>query len=91
MAKTRKLRKEYKEHLNNIEQAQRDFDSAPHHGTATKLSNLKNNMFQEIDEIFTKKYIKEKEAELEEDQKLKIIYEPGKYNHRAKSLKIVRA
>lgn len=85
----KKFTQEYLDHLNQIDQAQGEFDENKNQQTATKLSNLKNNYFKDPHEVFTSRHIAKKLDESEiEDPILKIEYEPGHYNHRAKSLKI---
>lgn len=86
----------YKAHLADIDKAQSAFDKEMNTTTATKLSNLKNNMFKKPEEVFTQEYInrKLKEAmEVEQDDmiewELKIKYAPGLYNHRAQSLMVI--
>lgn len=81
----------YQAHVKEIKKAQKEFDNNPNRETATKLSNLKNNMFKDPTEIFTQAYITRQlnkaEAQIEDCQ-LHIVYEEGPFNPFAKRLRV---
>lgn len=83
-----KLRNEYLEHLEAIALAQQEFEENQNVNTATKLSNLKYNEFQNYLEVFTPEYIKEQSKDLEGELEYTIIYGTGLYNHIAESLRV---
>lgn len=84
-----KFTKGYKQHIKDIKAAQQEFELNPTQETATKLSDLKNNLFRKPEQVFTPGYIKEMTKDFEPATvAMQIQYEKELYSSIAQDLKV---